>query len=69
MLDQLNGMFAEKVAQKLVTIEGKDAPSNDEYEGVIWKTPATSAFMDVEVFDWGKQPYIKGGYRYHAISS
>jgi hypothetical protein len=65
MLAQLDSMFANKAAQKLLA-DDPHAPTPDSTwdEAINLEKPATSTFLDCLVYDWGKQPYIKGGYSY-----
>ena len=56
MLAQLDTMFAKKSAYQLL------ANSVAEEEGIDWNQPATSCFLECLIHDWGKVPFVKGGY-------
>ncbi len=67
MLAQLDSMFANKAAFEMLAADPQaPTPSADQVwdEAISLEKPATSTFMDCIIYDWGKQPYIKGGYSY-----
>ena len=60
VLQQLDTMFADRSGFNLL---GQTTPDSVNEEGINFKFPATSTYLDTYIFDWAKQPYIKGGHR------
>eukprot|EP01116_Phalansterium_solitarium_P006231 TRINITY_DN18539_c0_g1_i1.p1 TRINITY_DN18539_c0_g1~~TRINITY_DN18539_c0_g1_i1.p1 ORF type:complete len:535 (+),score=185.93 TRINITY_DN18539_c0_g1_i1:35-1639(+) len=60
MLQQLDEMFANGAADRLVDESQPEQPLAGPTPDPA--RPATSAFLDCLVYDWGKNPYVGGGY-------
>lgn len=56
MLQQLNEMFSFNKGYSIAQSEEATNITNVA-------TPATKFFLDFLIQDWGKEPYVKGGYR------
>jgi monoamine oxidase len=58
MLQQLDSMFAKRSAYQLLANSATDASE----DGIDWNVPASSCFLECLIHDWGKVPFVKGGY-------